>query len=415
MRVILFLSLLATLGGMAAAQEPDSAKAQRMQWFEDAKLGIFIHWGIYAVNGIDESWSFYNGYITYDDYMKQLAGFTAARYDPPAWARLIRESGARYAVLTTKHHDGVGLWETRQSDLNVVRKTPAARDLVTPFCEALRRENLKVGLYFSHLDWSHPDYPHFTRTEQRYEKDPARWERFLKFQRGQIEEIATKGHMDALAVVDTFGGLSPHAVPYLLKKIRERIKKPLETHFHMDFGMGVANTIIALAAGAEVVHSTISGIGERAGNVPTEDTVLTLLTMYGVDTGIKTEHLTKLSRYVRKIAKLAMPANRQIVGDMVYDIESGIIASWFKNVGTEHLLEVFPIHWDLVGQRPAKVVLGKNSGLDSIKMHLQRLRVKATEEQVNELVLRVKTASLKKKGLVDDQEFRKMVKAVVKR
>jgi isopropylmalate/homocitrate/citramalate synthase len=179
--------------------------------------------------------------------------------------------------------------------------------------------------------------------------------------------------------------------------------------------MGVANTIIALAAGAEVVHSTISGIGERAGNVPTEDTLISLLTMYGVDTGIKTEHLTKLSRYVRKIAKLAMASNRQIVGDTVYDIESGIIASWFKNVGAEHMLEVFPVHWDLVGQRPAKVVLGKNSGLDSIKLHLQRLRVKATDDQVNELVLRVKTASLKKKGLVDDQEFRTMVKAVVKR
>jgi len=230
-----------------------------------------------------------------------------------------------------------------------------------------------------------------------------------------MERVATEGHMDALALVDTFGVLSPHAVGYFVRETQKRIKKPLETHFHMDFGMGVANTIIALAAGAEVVHSTISGIGERAGNAPTEDTLISLLTMYGVDTGIKTEHLTKLSRYVRKIAKLAMPANRQIVGDMVYDIESGIIASWFKNVGTEHILEVFPVHWDLVGQRPAKVVLGKNSGLDSIKMHLQRLRVKATEEQVNELVLRVKTASLKKKGLVDDQEFRKMVKAVVKR
>jgi isopropylmalate/homocitrate/citramalate synthase len=230
-----------------------------------------------------------------------------------------------------------------------------------------------------------------------------------------MERVATEGHMDALALVDTFGVLSPHAVSYFVRETQQRIKKPLETHFHMDFGMGVANTIIALAAGAEVVHSTISGIGERAGNAPTEDTLISLLTMYGVDTGIKTEHLTKLSRYVRKIAKLAMPANRQIVGDMVYDIESGIIASWFKNVGTEHLLEVFPIHWDLVGQRPAKVVLGKNSGLDSIKLHLQRLRVKATDDQVNELVLRVKTASLKKKGLVDDQEFRKMVKAVVKR
>jgi isopropylmalate/homocitrate/citramalate synthase len=230
-----------------------------------------------------------------------------------------------------------------------------------------------------------------------------------------MERVATEGHMDAMALVDTFGVLSPHAVSYFVRETQKRIKKPLETHFHMDFGMGVANTIIALAAGAEVVHSTVSGIGERAGNVPTEDTLVSLLTMYGVDTGVKTEHLTKLSRYVRKIAKLAMPSNRQIVGDTVYDIESGIIASWFKNVGSEHLLEVFPIHWDLVGQRPAKVVLGKNSGIDSVKMHLERLRVQATEDQVNELVLRVKAASLKKKGLVDTAEFRAMVKAVVKR
>jgi isopropylmalate/homocitrate/citramalate synthase len=230
-----------------------------------------------------------------------------------------------------------------------------------------------------------------------------------------MERVATEGHMDALALVDTFGVLSPHAVSYFVRETKARIKKPLETHFHMDFGMGVANTIVALAAGAEVVHSTISGIGERAGNVPTEDTLLSLLTMYGVETGIKTEQLTKLSRYVRKIAKLAMPSNRQIVGDTVYDIESGIIASWFKNAGAEHMLEVFPVHWDLVGQRPAKVVLGKNSGLDSIKMHLERIRVKASDDQVNELVLRVKAASLKKKGLVDDQEFRALVKAVVKR
>jgi isopropylmalate/homocitrate/citramalate synthase len=230
-----------------------------------------------------------------------------------------------------------------------------------------------------------------------------------------IEQVATEGHMDALALVDTFGVLSPHAVSYFVRETKARIKKPLEAHFHMDFGMGVANTIVALAAGADVVHSTVSGVGERAGNVPMEDTVLALLTMYGIDTGIKTEKLTKLSRYVRKIAKITMPANRQIVGDAVYDIESGIIASWFKNAGTEHIMEVFPVHWSLVGQRPARVVLGKNSGLDSIKMHLERIRVKATDEQVNELVLRVKAASLKKKGLVDDKEFRKMVKAVVKR
>lgn len=229
-----------------------------------------------------------------------------------------------------------------------------------------------------------------------------------------IEQVASEGHMDALALVDTFGVLSPHAVDYFVRETQKRIKKPLETHFHMDFGLGVANTLIAVAEGAEVIHSTISGIGERAGNVPTEDTVLALLTMYGVDTGIKTEKLTKLSQYVRKISQLPMPGNRQIVGDRVFDIESGIIASWYKNAAPDHFLEVFPFHPKLVGQRMPRVVLGKNSGVDSIRLHLHRLRIKATDDQVNDILMRVKAASLKKKGVLDEKEFRKLVKAVVK-
>lgn len=195
-RSVLFISLF--LAFTSFAQEPDSVRERRMQWFEDAKLGIFIHWGIYAVNGIDESWSFYNEYLSYDDYMKQLKGFTAAKYDPAAWARLIRESGARYAVLTSKHHDGVALWNTQQNDLSVVKKTPAGRDLLTPFCDALRKNDLKVGLYYSHLDWSHPDYPHFTKTTKRYTADSVRWARFLRFQRGQIRELATGFRPDLL-------------------------------------------------------------------------------------------------------------------------------------------------------------------------------------------------------------------------
>jgi isopropylmalate/homocitrate/citramalate synthase len=178
--------------------------------------------------------------------------------------------------------------------------------------------------------------------------------------------------------------------------------------------MGVANTIIALTEGAEVVHSTISGIGERAGNAPTEETLLALLTMYGVDTGIKTENLTKISQYVRKITGQPMATNRPIVGDMLFDIESGIIASWYKNAGKQHFLEVFPFHPKLVGQKMPRIVLGKNSGIDSIRMHLDRIRVKATDDQVNEIVARVKRESMRKKGLLDDSGFRKIVKQVVR-
>ena len=148
------------------------------------------------MDGIDESWSFFNKYVSYDDYMKQLGGFTAERYDPSDWARLIKASGARYAVLTAKHHDGVALWNTGESDLNVVQKTPARRDLVAPFMNAIRQAGLRAGLYFSHIDWSHPDYDVFRRDEYRYRDDPERWARFLEFHREQIKELATRFEPD---------------------------------------------------------------------------------------------------------------------------------------------------------------------------------------------------------------------------
>lgn len=170
-------------------QQKEIPKEKRLAWFKDAKLGIFIHWGIYGVNGIDESWSFYNNYIPYADYMKQLNGFTAKKYNPSKWAKLIKESGAKYTVITTKHHDGVALWNTKQNDLSVVKKTPAKKDLITPFVNAVRKENLKVGLYFSLLDWSHPEYPNFTRTKKRYIEDDKKWKSFTKYNFGQLKEL----------------------------------------------------------------------------------------------------------------------------------------------------------------------------------------------------------------------------------
>ncbi len=195
----LLLALLLVSDCQIRAQDlsyAEQSRTDRLAWFEDARLGIFIHWGIYAVDGIDESWSFFNRYVSYDDYMKQLDGFNAERYDPLEWARLIKSSGARYAVLTAKHHDGVALWNTGESDLNVVQKTPARRDLVAPFVEAMRSQELRVGMYFSHIDWSHPDYDVFRRDEYRYRDDPDRWARFLEFHRGQIRELATRFEPD---------------------------------------------------------------------------------------------------------------------------------------------------------------------------------------------------------------------------
>ena len=220
--LILIIIILITILSPVFAQETEKAKSDRMQWFQEAKLGIFIHWGIYAVNGIDESWSFYNGYISYTDYMKQLSGFTASKYNPSDWASLIKESGAKYAVLTTKHHDGVALWDTKAGELSVVKKTPAGKDLVAPFCSSLRKNGIKVGLYYSLLDWSHPDYPNFTKTEKRYTKDSIRWNRFNDFNFTQIREISKNFNPD-LYWFD--GDWEQDATAWKASEIREMILK----------------------------------------------------------------------------------------------------------------------------------------------------------------------------------------------
>ena len=140
---ILLFSILISSG--SHAQDNEIPKEQRLEWFKDAKFGIFIHWGIYSVNGIDESWSFYNGYIPYKEYMNQLNGFTAKKYDPVYWAKLIKESGAKYTVITTKHHDGVALWNTKFGDLNVVKKTKAVGKTTVKIIKIGREDNVFIN------------------------------------------------------------------------------------------------------------------------------------------------------------------------------------------------------------------------------------------------------------------------------
>lgn len=220
-----------------------------------------------------------------------------------------------------------------------------------------------------------------------------------------LEAVATHGHVDKIALVDTFGVTSPHAIQYYTRRVKERFDVPLETHFHMDFGMGVANSIIAVMEGASVVHTTVSGLGERAGNAPTEETVLALLTMYGMDLGIETEAFTGIARLVAELSGVAQPGNRPVTGDMLYNVESGIIATWVNNVGDE-LTEPFPYRPELVGQPAPEIVLGKGSGLDSIAIWLGKHGIYDAEtKEIEAILAEVKGRSLAKKGLLDDDEF----------
>ena len=223
-----------------------------------------------------------------------------------------------------------------------------------------------------------------------------------------ILKVADEGHMDALALVDTFGVVSPHAMQYFVQEVKKRIPEGtrLETHFHQDFGMGVANTIMALAEGAEVVHSTVLGLGERAGNAPTEDVAMALLTMYDIDIGLNYDKLYPLSKLVQEISGVDVPSNRSIVGDQLFQVESGIIANWFKNCGREHQTELFPFKPEFVGQPAADVVIGKGSGMDTINIWLERLQIQASEEQAMVILAAVKASGLKKKDLLTVDEFK---------
>jgi len=234
-----------------------------------------------------------------------------------------------------------------------------------------------------------------------------------------VGAVARDGHLDALGLVDTFGVLTPHAVGRYVEQSREAFGVPLETHFHMDYGLGVANSLIAAGAGASVIQTTVGGIGERAGNTPLEETVLALLTLYDRDIGIRTERLTGLARLVMGLAGVDQPANRPVTGSRLFAVESGIIATWVRNVRGTDITEALPYSPALVGQEGPRIVLGKGSGLDNVAEALEASAIDgaadAGDDQRQRMLAEAKEASLGKRDLLDAEEFARIAAAVLHR
>ena len=196
-----------------------------------------------------------------------------------------------------------------------------------------------------------------------------------------VDRVSTEGHMDAFTLVDTFGVLNPQAASYFTRKVKERVKKPIEVHFHSDFGLGVANTIMAVLSGAEVIHSTVGGIGERCGNAAMEETAMALLTMYGIDVGINFSKLNELSKLVMKISGLEVPPQRPFVGDKAYTVESGIVTGWYRNAYKENPTTVFPVRPEFVGHAMPEIIMGKKSGVDNIMVWAEKLGLEIAEDK----------------------------------
>jgi len=183
-----------------------------MSWFETARFGLFVHWSHCSQQGIELSWPLVGGVSVLPQCTAvpvERYHASAATFDPQAWdagelARLAKRLGMQYAVLTAKHHDGFAMYHTRQSDHSIER-TPHGRDIVREFLDAMRAEGLRVGVYFSLIDWHHPDYPAFTEADKPYafgrwrQPSPEGWQRFLEFMFAQVRELLTGyGRIDVI-------------------------------------------------------------------------------------------------------------------------------------------------------------------------------------------------------------------------
>jgi methanogen homocitrate synthase len=222
-------------------------------------------------------------------------------------------------------------------------------------------------------------------------------------------QVCEKANPDAVAVVDTTGTIIPSAMRVLIHRVRGYVKgRPVEVHTHNDLGMGVANALAAVEAGAEVVHGCVNGLGERCGNASIEEMIVAAEALYGIKTGINCSLLKETCLLIEKLSGVKVPFNKPIAGPAAYMKESGVGIK----VAYEHPLVTFPIGEKFVGGTRV-LVLGKKSGKDSINMKLNEINIKLPEEKVETLLDQVKQLSIKERRYLTDQEFKDLLDKIL--
>jgi 2-isopropylmalate synthase len=201
---------------------------------------------------------------------------------------------------------------------------------------------------------------------------------------------------DCIDVPDTVGVMIPSSMNYLISKLKEDIKVPIAVHCHDDFGLAVANSLSAVEAGAEEVHATINGLGERAGNASLEEVVMALITRYGIKMNIKTELLVGISEFVSRITGVKMPPNKAIVGENAFAHEAGIHVH-----GVLQKAETYePITPEMVGHT-RRIVLGKLTGANAVKAKLDKYGIDLDDKQFKKVFNQIKGLGDRGKSITD--------------
>ena len=198
--ILLLAALLLIVTQMVQAQLPketEAQKSQRMKWWTDARFGMFIHWGLYALPARHE-WVKNVERMTNEQYQKYFEMFNPDMYDPHEWAKMAKAAGMKYVVLTAKHHEGFCLFDSKFTDYKATN-TPCGKDLIKEYVEAFRAEGLKVGFYYSLIDWHHPDYTIDRVHPLRQESDSAYarlnkgrdMNKYREYLKNQVRELLT--------------------------------------------------------------------------------------------------------------------------------------------------------------------------------------------------------------------------------
>jgi len=227
-----------------------------------------------------------------------------------------------------------------------------------------------------------------------------------------VQAVAEGGHIDSLALVDTFGTFSPEGAAFMVRKLKERFDFPIEAHFHSDYDLGVATTLAALVAGAEVAHVTVNGIGERAGSAPLGAVALSLEALYGQKTGIRLEKLKELSEMVVEYSRFPVWPIKAVDGDRLFGWETGLPSSLWVNAKETNPLIMLPYHYSLTGQQEPVLYLGKKSGKDNLKYWLDKAGVEIDDNQQKELLQMVKARSIEMKRDLDMDDFKSLLSAL---
>jgi isopropylmalate/homocitrate/citramalate synthase len=223
----------------------------------------------------------------------------------------------------------------------------------------------------------------------------------LDFLRAAYETAVEAGAREAV-VVDTIGVATPEAAAYLVAQVSDWVDVPIHWHGHNDFGLATAAAVAAVQAGATWVQGTINGMGERAGNASLGEVALALAALYGVRTNLRLERIREVSARVRELSGYELEPWKPIVGETLFRRESGAVASQFHDPES-----IEPYAAELVGAE-RELVLGKKSGIDSIRIKAEQLGVQLDAEAQRELLARVKELGVQKRGLVSDEEFRQL-------